>query len=300
MRALVILCAVMFAASLGASAAHADGHSTEIVQGKSQGNHRLDCLVIRPWGESGPGEAAEPFPLIGWTNGWDQGNVLGATTTDGYTPGLIAWALDGPYLVIAARQWSAREADLVQCLEWLIEQNEVTGSEYEGLVDASRLGIAGHSQGGGATLKTGAGTKNVLTFSGIVAMNPYGPNWPSVGPMSAPLFLLGGAFDTTTPPASYDAIWFDVLAGDVGGINAVASDGTHNSDAWGVDPITGETLPTEQAALVNFVRYQSLTEDFWRFVLKDDAGAGILLHAALMLAPWDVEIHEPAGFVLNP
>lgn len=299
MRRLLISCAVILVASLGVSTARADGHSTELVQGNSKGNHRLDCLVIRPWVESAPVDA-DPFPIIGWANGWDQGNVLGATTTDGYTPGLIDWALDGPYLVIAARQWSAREPDLVQCLEWLIDQDQVSGSDYEDLVDASRIGIAGHSQGGGATLKTGAGTKNVLTFSGIVAMNPYGPNWPSVGPMSAPLFLLGGAFDTTTPPASYDAIWFDVLAGDVGGINAVASDGTHNSDAWGVDPITGETLPTEQAALVNFVRYQSLTEDFWRFVLKDDAGAGILLHAALMLAPWDVEIHEPAGFVLNP
>ena len=53
-------------------------------------------------------------------------------------------------------------------------------------------------------------------------------------------------------------------------------------------------------ALVNFVRYQSLTEDFWRFVLKDDASAGILLQAALLLAPWDTEIHETAGFDLVP
>lgn len=299
MRNLVTFCTVILAASLGASTAQADTYSTEIVQGNSQGNHRLDCLVIRPWGESGPGDA-DPFPIIGWANGWGQGNVLGAGTTEGYTPGLIEWALDGPYLVIAAQQWSAREPDLVQCLEWLIDQNEVIGSDYEDLVDASRIGIAGHSQGGGATLKTGAGTQNTLAFSGIVAMNPYGPNWPSVGPMSAPLFLLGGALDTTTPPASYDAVWFDVLDGDAGGINAVASDGTHNSDAWGVDPITGETLPTDEAALIDFVRYQSLTEHFWRFVLKDDAGAGASLQAALLLAPWDTEVHETAGFDLVP
>ena len=30
----------------------------------------------------------------------------GESTTAGYKPGLIEWALDGPYIVVAANQWS--------------------------------------------------------------------------------------------------------------------------------------------------------------------------------------------------
>ena len=48
------------------------------IVGHSEGNHRLDCTVIRPWG--GDGRPADlsiaPYPVIGWANGWGQGNVL--------------------------------------------------------------------------------------------------------------------------------------------------------------------------------------------------------------------------------
>lgn len=38
------------------------------VTGMSQGNHVLDCTVIRPW-TSRP--TAAPYPVIAWANGWD-------------------------------------------------------------------------------------------------------------------------------------------------------------------------------------------------------------------------------------
>lgn len=277
------------------SAAPAE-HSEQLVVGDSQGNHALDCLVIRPWREdAGPQDRL--YPVIGWANGWDQGDLVGEFTTLGYKPGLIAWALDGPYIVIAANQWSAREPDLLQCLEWLVDQNGLPGGEYQGRVDDGRMGIAGHSQGGGAVLKTGDGGTSGLDFAGIVAMNPYGPDWPRLDDLLGPLFLVGGGADTTTPVASYIEVWQDVQANDQGGIFAVLPDGTHNSEAWGVDA-EGNTLDAEGAALFDFGRNQRPTALFWDFVLNGNERAGRELRRQLDRDPWVTEYHLTDRFQL--
>lgn len=288
-------CAALVLLAVPALAGPAE-HSEQSVTGNSQGNHELDCVVIRPWSnDAGPDERL--YPAIGWANGWDQGDVLGATTTEGYKPGLIEWALDGPYIVIAANQWSAREPDLVQCLEWLVDQNTTEGSEYEGRIDVDHIGIAGHSQGAGAALKTGDGGMSDLELAGIIAMNPFGPDWPRLGDLIAPVFLPGGGADTTTPVSSYIEVWEDVKAGDEGGIFAVLPDGTHNSEAWGVDE-AGNTLPTEEAALFDFGRYQRPTELFWDFLLNGNESAGRQLERLLDKVPWVTEYHFTAGFQL--
>ena len=108
--------------------------SEQLVEGPSKGNHALDCTVIRPWREDdGPDDRL--YPVIGWLNGWDQGDVLGETTTEGYKPGLIEWALDGPYIVIAANAWSAREDDVPRRLDWLADENDMFGGAHEDVVD---------------------------------------------------------------------------------------------------------------------------------------------------------------------
>jgi hypothetical protein len=282
---------VLFA---GPSFAGSAKYSEQLVVGDSQGNHELDCLVIRPWPE-GKGPDDRLYPVIGWANGWDVGDVVGEYTTLGYKPGLIAWALDGPYIVIAANQWSAREPDLVQCLEWLVDQDMVPGSEYEGRIDEAHIGIAGHSQGGGAVLKTGDGGISDLALAGIIAMNPYGPDWPRLDDLLAPAFLPGGGADTTTPVSSYIEVWEDIKAGDRGGILAVLPDGTHNSEAWGVDE-EGNTLDAFAAAEFDFGRYQRPSELFWDFVLNGNARAGRELSRALDRDPWVTEYHFTDSF----
>ncbi|MGB7095179.1 MAG: hypothetical protein WBD62_11095, partial [Anaerolineales bacterium] len=76
-------------------------YSEEDVHGHSQGNHELDCTVIRPWDKSlGPGSTK--YPVIVWANGWGGNNVAGENTTGFYIEMLREWAVDGPYIVIAA------------------------------------------------------------------------------------------------------------------------------------------------------------------------------------------------------
>ena len=253
-----------------------EGLHCAIVQGWSQGNHALDCTVIMPF-ESDPNNM--PYPVIAWANGWDQGNVVGQCTTSGYLPGLIAWAQNGQFIVIAANQWSVQESDVLSCLQWVVD-NEPAAA-------AHKLRLAGHSQGGGAIIKAGDGEPNGLTISATVAMNPYGPAWVRPGQQDGPILLLGGTNDTTTPVSSFLTVW-EAVQEHQGGILAVLEGGTHNSEAWGV-AADGETLDCVGASSHDFGEYQYVTELWWQLHLNGDVQSGDELKAILDNPPWDTD-----------
>lgn len=254
--------------------------SEELVTGSSEGNHRLDCTIIRPWSiASGPEDTQ--YPVIVWGNGWGGNDVAGETTTAGYKPGLIEWAIDGPYIVIAANQWSVQEGDILTCIQWIIIQNTTAGSEYEGVVNTTKIGLAGHSQGGGAVIKAGDGEPNGFDMAAVVAMNPYGPSWIDAGKQDGPVMLLGGTADINTPVSSFEAVWDAIQANGQGGLLAVLEGGDHNEDAWGPDG--------EDETEFNFGRYQEITELWWQFFLNDNKNAGRNLKRILDKDPWDTQ-----------
>ena len=274
-------------------------YSEENVSGISQGNHELDCTVIRPW-RSTSDPADYKYPVIGWANGWDQGNVIGEHTTEGYKPGLIEWTLDGPYIVVAANQWSAQESDVLACVQWIKDENETVGSEYEDKINVDRIGLAGHSQGGGAVIKAGDGwTSDPDEITAVIAMNPYGPAWVNPGSQDGPVMLLAGSADTTTPTSSFIEVFEAILdEGDEGGLLAELEGGTHNSEAWGVDDETGATLDYEGAREKNFGEYQDVSELWWQFHLNGKDQSGRQLKRLLDRAPWDWDYAFTANFDL--
>ena len=234
------------------------------VTGHSQGNHELDCTVIQPWSkDADPNPRDVPYSIIGWANGWNFGNVVGEFTTEGYKPGLIEWALDGPYIVVAANQWSVRESDVLACVEYVINDYE-----HKASVIGSKIGLAGHSQGGGAIIKAGDGEPNGFDITATIAMNPYGPAWVKSGKQDGPLMLLGGTNDTTTPTSSFDKVWQAIQSNGIGGLHAELQGGTHNDDAWAPE---GEN-PEDN----NFGRYQEVTELWWQIYLNDNGNLGDL------------------------
>ena len=252
--------------------------------GPSQGNHDLDCTVIQPWSEGdGPDpDSGDSYPVIGWANGWDQGNVIGEYTTFGYKLGLIEWALDGPYIVVAANQWSAQESDVLACVQWVIENY----SE----VDGSKIGLAGHSQGGGAVIKAGDGwTSEPDGIAAVIAMNPYGPAWVNPENQEGPVLLLGGTEDTTTPTSSFEEVFYAVEKEGQGGLLAELEGGTHNSEAWGstFDADGNETtMGWEEAQEVNFGEYQRVTELWWQIYLNGKTTRERRLNQVLDRDPW--------------
>ena len=260
---------------------------SEDVTGPSKGNHSLDCTIFRPWSiASGPEDTQ--YPVIVWGNGWGGNDVDGDTTTDGYKPGLIEWANDGPYIVIAANAWSVQEGDIQACLQWIVDQNANKKSEYYGVVNTGKIGLAGHSQGGGAIIKAGDGEPNGFDITAVVPMNPYGPSWIDAGKQGGPMMLLGGTADVVTPVSSFEAVWDAIQTNGQGGLLAVLEGGDHSSDAWG--------LPCEDPTLHNFGRYQEITELWWQFFLNDNVSAGRKLKRILDKDPWDTQYTSGDGF----
>lgn len=214
----------------------------EPVIGHSEGNHRLDCTIIRPWeGDGKPTDLSNgPYPVIGWTNGWGQGNVQGADQVEHYVSGLFFWAEAGDYLVVAANQWSPRAPDISQCLQWLIDASYDPASDYFEAVDTAKIGLSGHSQGGGAALKAGDAILNdgggFTQITTVVAMNPYGPSFVKAQTQNDQVLLLGGTEDSVTPTASYSAVLDGLILSEVpGGAQAELIGGTHCNPACRTD-----------------------------------------------------------------
>lgn len=265
-----------------------DGLNCYRVKGWSQGNHELNCTVIVP----DSAYAGAPVPLIAWANGWEQGNVLGQCTTNGYLKGLKKWARsdDSGFVVVAANAWSVQESDVLACVQWAADNASSAGGDLP--VNPQKIGLAGHSQGGGAVIKAGNGTSQGPEISAVLAMNPYGPSWVNPQHQDGPVMLLGGSDDTTTPPGSYQAAWDAISAqGNPGGINAVLVGGTHNSEAWNGSTGSTGTFSCEDAAMNDFGAFQDIGALWWQIQLKGAALEGVL-QGALNAAPWQ----QPTGY----
>lgn len=274
------------AVSLGVSSVAAAG-AIDATTSKSNGNHDLGCRVIAPPGNIPAGGA----PLIVWADGWYQGEINGADTTTGYVDGLEQWAANG-WFVVATTQWSVRSTDVLRCLTWVLS----TDSGYSTRIDASKIGLAGHSQGAGAVLKAADGeatgkakgpTSPIGSFdiTAVIAMNPYGPSFPDLSGVDGPVLLLGGSSDTTTPTESFLEAWESVAIGP-GGILAEVEGGTHNSEAWGSPPEG-----------TDFGKYQSISEAWWTAMFTDPSAASVasVYDIASSLSWWSrLEVSAPS------
>jgi dienelactone hydrolase len=186
------------------------------------------------------------------------------------------WALDGPYIVIAANQWSVQESDVLACLQWILDQNIEAGSVYEGVVNTAKIGLAGHSQGGGAVVKAGDGEPNGFDITTVVTMNPYGPSWVDAANQDGPVMILTGSEDTVTPLSWTYPVFEAVQTNDQGGLFAVLQ-GAGHSDLDG---------------------YQTVVKLWWQFTLNDKASAGKALKRILDKDPWDTQYAFTENFDL--
>jgi len=250
-----------------------------------KGNHELSCTVIRPW-VSSPDPDQGRYPVIVWANGWCYNEVYGNSgdCLEGYKPGLIEWALDGPYIVVAANQWSVQESDVLACTQWITDQDTTAGSEYQGVVNTAKIGLAGHSQGGGAVIKAGDGGGDDITITATIPMNPYGPGWVRPGNQDGPMMLIGGTEDTTTPTSSFLAVWEAIQSNGQGGLLAELQGCAHNDEAWAPEGENPEDC--------NFGRYQDVTELWWQIYLNDSGDLSELETLLDLHGYWDYEFTD--------
>jgi hypothetical protein len=111
------------------------------------------------------GAQGRKHPIISWANG----TLFGL---EDYRDLLDHWASHG-FVVIAAHTNSTAGGGTHKAgIDWLRAEQARAGSGYFGVLDGKRVGAAGHSQGGGATIAAGSNKPGV---TGIVATLPLMP-----------------------------------------------------------------------------------------------------------------------------
>jgi hypothetical protein len=118
--------------------------------------------IVRP---ARLGEQGRKHPIVSWNNG-----TLYAI--DRYQHLLDHWASHG-FVVIGGHTNRTRGGAVHEAaIDWLVAESTRAGSAYFGMLDLTKIGASGHSQGGGATITAGA---NVPGPSGIVTTMPLMP-----------------------------------------------------------------------------------------------------------------------------
>lgn len=118
--------------------------------------------IVRP---AELGEEGRRHPIISWNNGT-------LYQIDRYQDLLDHWASHGFVVIGGHTNDTAGGAVHKAAIDWIVAENERSGSAYFGMLDPTRIGAAGHSQGGGATITAGA---DVPGPAGIVTTMPLMP-----------------------------------------------------------------------------------------------------------------------------
>jgi hypothetical protein len=111
------------------------------------------------------GEEGRKHPIVSWNNGT-------LYQIDRYQDLLDHWASHGFVVMGGHTNRTAGGAVHEAAIDWLVAENARAGSVYFGMLDLTKIGASGHSQGGGATITAGA---DVPGPSGIVTTMPLMP-----------------------------------------------------------------------------------------------------------------------------
>lgn len=203
------------------------------------------CHVFRPIKPE-----PKPSPVILWGNGT---NVMVAI----YSPMLVQWASHG-FVVAASMDGNAGTGKpLLDCLDYLENENVRERSVLKGAVDLSRVGAAGHSQGAAGALMAARDPRITAT----APIQPYtlGSRSYESGAETrqhGPMLLLSGASDSVADPARHQQPIFDKANVPVFWSTLVAAG--HST------PSTGTSGPYRPATTAWFL---------WRLAGDENAGA---------------------------
>ena len=172
------------------------------------------------------------LPVIVWANG---GCVRADAT---WTTLFERWARAGCFVVTvsqlpgAAATARSTPEDQAAALDWAVKENSSAASPYRGVLDTSRLAVAGNSCGG-ITALTVASRDRRLKSVFVLSGSSVGPGQkveaaqPIMSKVSAPvLYVVGGPEDVATGPARMD---YDLLPKGGAGVVVNRSSADHRT-----------------------------------------------------------------------
>ncbi|MCH7230853.1 ricin-type beta-trefoil lectin domain protein [Glycomyces sp. L485] len=187
-----------------------------------------------------------------------QGAFAAVAAVPGYT---ASWADEGAWMgpwlasfgfvVIgidtnSPDDWDdARGRQLLAALDYLTQQSQVRDR-----VDPDRLGVIGHSMGGGGAIWAAEHRPS------LKAAVPYAPASFSqdLSNVTVPTMIIGAMNDGTITPSDLDQLYASKPA-DTEGAYLQLSDGGHGFPTWGNSQVTRRTIPWLKTWLDNDTRY---------------------------------------------
>lgn len=182
---------------------------------------RIEVQVLYPASRGGPGGtplvARRPFPLIVFSPGFDiDPGVYDALVTRWASVGFVVAIAEYPF-TSAGAPGGLDEADIVQhpadlkaTIDDLLVVSGSSGSVLTGMIDPSRIGVAGHSDGADVTDAVVSDTccrdsriRAAAVLSGA-ELTSFGGAY---GPARVPLLVVQGDSDTINVPACSEQIY---------------------------------------------------------------------------------------------
>ena len=179
------------------------------------GSHVIDATVHYPAAPDGScppaGEKGEGWPVVVFLHGYSQlGSDYHALGEHLAESGFVAVMIDtGQY------HWPTLEADARAMFTVLTGANRAVGGPFHDRLDMSRVGLMGHSMGGGAAAYVLAddpaqGLSNPGYRCGL-ALTPVDPG-PIASSVHVPFGVVSGDGDLITPPLVHASPYYEALA----------------------------------------------------------------------------------------
>ena len=154
---------------------------------------------------------AAPAAAISFGHGFLQATTQYATTMDH----LASWG----FVVIASNSQGSLfpshagfAADLRHCLSYLEQQNAAPGSFLFNAVDPARLGMSGHSMGGGASILAAADDPRVKALANLAAAETNPSAVAAMARIRVPVSLISGESDTIVPVSGNGQVMYNAGA----------------------------------------------------------------------------------------
>ncbi|MEH0981024.1 alpha/beta hydrolase family protein [Micromonospora sp. CPCC 205556] len=189
------------AADTSVPGAHPAGYVDTTV---SAAGRSFSARIYYPATAAGSGQpvAAGRFPVVAFGHGFLQG-VSKYYSTLGH---LASWG----FIVLAptsqgglSPSHSAFADDLNAALTWTVAQDTTTGSRFAGHVRTDRLGLSGHSMGGGASVLAAARNPKVVTVANLAAAETNPSAKAAAATLTVPVRLIAGERDTIAGVADH-------------------------------------------------------------------------------------------------
>ncbi|MEX3106699.1 MULTISPECIES: dienelactone hydrolase family protein [unclassified Streptomyces] len=140
---------------------------------------------------------------------------------------------------------TARGTQLLAALDYLTQRSPVRDR-----VDPNRLGVLGHSMGGGGAISA---AERRPTLKAAVPFAPFSPS-QNLSTLRVPTMIMGARDDGVVTPASLDRLYATMPAATQGAYLELATGG-HGFSTWGNSAVTRRAIPWLKIFLDNDTRY---------------------------------------------